>query len=140
MSGLSGQEQRDIGMARAELGSSHTQKIVAKMAIKKCAVKHGPWQTWTSDEVHAELKSMEIKLDNARLLGPLMLRAQNAGLIEPVVCGSCNRQETRLSRRKERHGGPQYMWRTTATYYYEYWDQRVSDDIYIPDLELGGQG
>ena len=140
MSELSGREQRDIGMARAELGSSHTQKIVAKMAIKKCAVKHGPWQTWTSDEVHAELKSMEIKLDNARLLGPLMLRAQNAGLIEPVVCGSCNRQETRLSRRKERHGGPQYMWRTTATYYYEYWDQRVSDDIYIPDLELGGQG
>ena len=121
MSGLSGQQQRDIGMARAELGARPSQKFAAKMAIKKCVVKHGPWQVWTSDDVHAELKSMGVTLDNARLLGPLMKRAQKGGMIEPVVCEPCQRQETRLSRRKERHAGPQYIWRTTATYYYEHW-------------------
>ena len=136
MSGLSGQEQRDIEMARAELGARPSQKFAAKMAIKKCVVKHGPWQVWTSDEVHAELKSMGVTLDNARLLGPLMKRAQKAGLIEPVVCESCQRQEPRLSRRKERHAGPQYIWRTTATYYYEYWEH----DSYVPETELGGEG
>tara|TARA_B100000470_G_scaffold111883_1_gene86293 strand:- start:381 stop:797 length:417 start_codon:yes stop_codon:yes gene_type:complete len=135
-----GKELRDTAMARVETNARPSQKLAAKMAIKKCVIKHGPWQTWTSDEVHAELKSIGVTLDNARLLGPLMKRAQKAGLIEPVVCESCQRQETRLSRRKERHAGPQYMWRTTATYYYEYWDRRVSDDTYIPELELGGQG
>ena len=74
-------------------------------------------------EVHAVLETMNVKLDNARLLGPLMKQAQKAGLIEPVVCGSCNRQETRLSRRKKRHAGPQYLWRTTPEYYYEYWKE-----------------
>tara|TARA_Y100000758_G_scaffold204131_1_gene145925 strand:- start:1511 stop:1927 length:417 start_codon:yes stop_codon:yes gene_type:complete len=135
-----GKELRDTAMARVDINARPSQKLAAKMAIKKCVIKHGPWQTWTSDEVHAELKSIGVTLDNARLLGPLMKRAQKAGLIEPVVCESCQRQETRLSRRKERHAGPQYMWRTTATYYYEYWDRRVSDDTYIPELELGGQG
>jgi hypothetical protein len=121
MSESSGIEQRDLGMARVETSARPSQKFAAKMAIKKCAVKHGPWLTWTTDDVHIELKKMEVELDNARLLGPLMKRAQKAGLIEPVVCGTCNRQETRLSKRKERHAGPQYIWRTTTDYYYEFW-------------------
>ncbi|MAZ23661.1 MAG: hypothetical protein CMB22_02500 [Euryarchaeota archaeon] len=117
----SGIEQRDLGMARVERSARPSQKFAAKMAIKKCAIKHGPWLTWTTDDVHTELKKMEVELDNARLLGPLMKRAQKAGLIEPVVCSACNRQETRLSKRKERHAGPQYIWRTTTHYYYEFW-------------------
>jgi len=121
MSESSGIKQRDLGMARVETSARPSQKFAAKMAIKKCAVKHGPWLTWTTDDVHIELKKMEVELDNARLLGPLMKRAQKAGLIEPVVCGTCNRQETRLSKRKERHAGPQYIWRTTTDYYYEFW-------------------
>jgi len=121
MSESSGIEQRDLGMARVETSARPSQKFAAKMAIKKCAIKHGPWLTWTTDDVHIELKKMEVELDNARLLGPLMKRAQKAGLIEPVVCGTCNRQETRLSKRKERHAGPQYIWRTTTDYYYEFW-------------------
>lgn len=116
-----GKQQRDLGMARVETSARPSQKLAAKMAIKKCTVKHGPWLTWTTDDVHIELKKMEVELDNARLLGPLMKRAQKAGLIEPVVCGTCNRQETRLSKRKERHAGPQYIWRTTTDYYYEFW-------------------
>ena len=136
MSEYDGKQQRDIGMARVETSARPSQKLAAKKAIKKCVTKYGPWRSWTTDEVHMELKKMGVQLDNARLLGPLMKRAQRAGMIEPVVCGSCNRQETRLSRRKERHAGPQYMWRTTADYYYEYWEQ----DSYVPDLELGGEG
>ena len=137
---MSGIEERNIGMARAELGARPSQKRAAKMAIKKCVIKHGPWRSWTTDEVHMELKKMGVELDNARLLGPLMKRAQRAGMIEPVVCGSCNRQETRLSKRKKRHAGPQYMWRSNAEYYHQYWEHDEEQMLYVPDLELGGEG
>lgn len=137
---MSGIEERNIGMARAELGARPSQKRAAKMAIKKCVIKHGPWQAWTTDEVHIELEKMGVELDNARLLGPLMKRAQRTGMIEPVVCGSCNRQETRLSKRKKRHAGPQYMWRSNAEYYHQYWEHDEEQMLYVPDLELGGEG
>ena len=137
---MSGIEERKIGMARAELGARPSQKRAAKMAIKKCVIKHGPWQAWTTDEVHIELEKMGVELDNARLLGPLMKRAQRTGMIEPVVCGSCNRQETRLSKRKKRHAGPQYMWRSNAEYYHQYWEHDEEQMLYVPDLELGGEG
>ena len=137
---MSGIEERNIGMARAELGARPSQKRAAKMAIKKCVIKHGPWQAWTTDEVHIELEKMGGELDNARLLGPLMKRAQRTGMIEPVVCGSCNRQETRLSKRKKRHAGPQYMWRSNAEYYHQYWEHDEEQMVYVPDLELGGEG
>mgnify|MGYP001248835925 FL=1 len=137
---MSGIEERNIGMARAELGARPSQKRAAKMAIKKCVIKHGPWQAWTTDEVHVELEKMGVELDNARLLGPLMKRAQRTGMIEPVVCGSCNRQETRLSKRKKRHAGPQYMWRSNAEYYHQYWEHDEEQMLYVPDLELGGEG
>ena len=119
MSELEGKQQRDIRMARAELGARPSQKLAAKHAIAKVCRTTAPHNSWTTDEVHAVLESMNVKLDNARMLGPLMKRAQKAGLIEPVVCDACQRQETRLSRRKKRHAGPQYLWRTTAEYYYE---------------------
>ena len=137
---MSGIEERNIGMARAELGARPSQKRAAKMAIKKCVIKHGPWQAWTTDEVHVELEKMGVELDNARLLGPLMKRAQRTGMIEPVVCGSCNRQETRLSKRKKRHAGPQYMWRSNAEYYHQYWEHDEEQMLYVPDVELGGDG
>ena len=123
MSESEGRQQRDIGMARAELGARPSQKVAAKHAIAKVCRTTAPHNSWTTDEVHAVLECMGGKLDNARVLGPLMKRAQKAGLIEPVVCDGCNRQETRLSKRKKRHAGPQYVWRTTATYYYEYWKE-----------------
>ena len=119
MSEFEGRQQRDIGMARAELGARPSQKLAAKHAIAKVCRTTAPHNSWTTDEVHAVLECMGVKLDNARVLGPLMKQAQKAGLIEPVVCDSCQRQETRLSIRKKRHAGPLYIWRTTATYYYE---------------------
>ena len=123
MSEFEGKQQRNIGMARVELGARPSQKLAAKHAIAKVCRTTPPHNSWTTDEVHAVLESMNVKLDNARLLGPLMKRAHKAGLIEPVVCDACQRQETRLSRRKKRHAGPQYLWRTTAEYYYEYWKE-----------------
>ena len=137
---MSGIEERNIGMARAELGARPSQKRAAKMAIKKCVIKHGPWQAWTTDEVHIELEKMGVELDNARLLGPLMKRAQRTGIFEPVGCGSCNRQETRVSKRKKRHAGPQYMWRSNAEYYHQYWEHDEEQMLYVPDVELGGEG
>tara|TARA_E500000331_G_scaffold125963_1_gene123633 strand:- start:1073 stop:1444 length:372 start_codon:yes stop_codon:yes gene_type:complete len=121
MSELEGKQQRDIGMARVATSARPSQKAAAKHAIAKVCRTTAPHNSWTTDDVHAVLERMNVKLDNARLLGPLMKRAQKAGLIEPVVCDGCNRQETQLSKRKERHAGPQYVWRTTATYYYEHW-------------------
>ena len=123
MSELEGRQQRDIGMARVATAARPSQKAAAKHAIAKVCRTTAPHNSWTTDEVHAVLESMGVKLDNARLLGPLMKQAQKAGLIEPVVCDSCQRQETRLSRRKKRHAGPQYLWRTTPEYYYEYWKE-----------------
>ena len=123
MSELEGRQQRDIGMARVATAARPSQKAAAKHAIAKVCRTTAPHNSWTTDEVHAVLESIGVKLDNARLLGPLMKQAQKAGLIEPVVCDSCQRQETRLSRRKKRHAGPQYLWRTTAEYYYEYWKE-----------------
>ena len=124
MSENEGRQQRDIGMARVATAARPSQKVAAKHAIAKVCRSTAPHNSWTTDDVHAVLEQMNVKLDNARLLGPLMKRAQKAGLIEPVVCDGCNRQETRLSKRKERHAGPQYVWRTTCTYYYEYWKER----------------
>ena len=123
MSEFEGKQQRNIGMARVELGARPSQKLAAKHAIAKVCRTTPPHNSLTTDEVHAVLESMNVKLDNARLLGPLMKRAHKAGLIEPVVCDACQRQETRLSRRKKRHAGPQYLWRTTPEYYYEYWKE-----------------
>ena len=110
-------------MARVATAARPSQKAAAKHAIAKVCRTTPPHNSWTTDEVHAVLESMNVKLDNARLLGPLMKRAHKAGLIEPVVCDACQRQETRLSRRKKRHAGPQYLWRTTPEYYYEYWKE-----------------
>mgnify|MGYP003123893560 CR=1 FL=1 len=121
MSELEGRQQRDIGMARVATAARPSQTLAAKHAIAKVCRTIAPSKTWTTDEVHKELQNMGVVLDNGRLLGPLMIKAMNAGLIERVVCHGCQRQETRLSKRKERHAGPQYVWRTTATYYYEYW-------------------
>ena len=123
MSELEGRQQRDIGMARVATAARPSQKAAAKHAIAKVCRTAAPHNSWTTDEVHAVLESMGVKLDIARLLGPLMKQAQKAGVIEPVVWDSCQRQETRLSRRKKRHAGPQYLWRTTAEYYYEYWKE-----------------
>ena len=137
---MSGIEERNIGMARAELGARPSQKRAAKMAIKKCVIKHGPWQAWTTDEVHVELEKMGVELDNARLLGPLMKRAQRTGMIEPVVCRSSNTQYHKKTKRKKRHAGPQYMWRSNAEYYHQYWEHDEEQMLYVPDLELGGEG
>ena len=118
----SGKEARDAGMRQVEANARPSQKFAAQMAIKKCVTKYGPWRTWTTDEVHMELKKMGVKLDNARLLGPLIKKAQRGGMIEGVVCPTCKRQETKLSERKERHAGPQYIWRTSSDYYHRYWE------------------
>ena len=140
MSELEGRQQRNIGMARVATAARPSQKAAAKHAIAKVCRTTAPHNSWTTDEVHIELEKMGVKLDNARLLGPLMKQAQKAGLIEPVVCGSCNRQETRLSKRKERHAGPQYMWRSSPVYYHQYWEHDLEEMLYVPDLELGGEG
>ena len=113
MSVEEGKQLRNHGMGVVETYSKDIQKRAAKHAIYAVAMNHRPGIAWTTDEVHAALKRMDIELDNSRLLGPLMKKAQRAGIIEPVVCYACKRQETRLSKRKERHAGPQYVWQTT---------------------------
>ena len=113
MSVEEGKRLRNYGMNVVETYSKEHQKRAAKHAIYIVAMSHRPGETWTTDEVHAALERMNMKLDNSRLLGPLMKRAQKAGVIESVVCHACKRQETRLSKRKERHAGPQYVWQTT---------------------------
>ena len=113
MSVEEGKRLRDQGMAAVEAYSKKNQKLHAKYAIYEVAMSHSPSEYWTTDEVHTVLEQMQVQLDNSRLLGPLMKQAQRAGIIEPVVCHACNRQETRLSKRKKRHSGPQYVWKTT---------------------------
>ena len=114
---MSGQAERDRGMAIAETYAKPSQKLAVKQAIQRCYQKFNVHVEWTADEVHQELEAAGVELTNGRLLGPLMKRAQNAGLIEPVVCLLCNSQETRPSIRPERHAGPQYLWRSTVKGY-----------------------
>ena len=135
MSGLSGEEQRDIGMSRAELGARPSQKLAAKQAIQRCYQKFNPSMEWTTDQVHEELEIAGVKLRQGRLLGPLMKRAQKAGFVEPVVCSLCHRQETRPSARPERHAGPQYMWRTTSQGYSTEPKEHTYDDAFWNEIE-----
>jgi hypothetical protein len=135
MSGLSGQEQRDIGMARVEINARPSQKLAVKQAIARCYQKFNPNVQWTTDEVHEELEIGQVKLKEGRLLGSLMKRAQKAGMIEPVVCILCHRQETRPSARPERHAGPQYMWRSTSQGYVTGPKQHVYDDAFWDEIE-----
>ena len=135
MSGLSGQEQRDVGMSRAELGARPSQKLAAKQAIARCYQKFNPNVEWTTDEVHEELEIAGVKLRQGRLLGPLMKRAQKAGMVEPVVCLLCHRQETRPSIRPERHAGPQYMWRSTTSGYASGPREGMYDDAFWENVE-----
>jgi len=132
MSGLSGQQQRDIGMARVELGARPSQKLAVKQAIARCYQKFNPNVQWTTDEVHEELEIGQVKLREGRLLGSLMRRAQKAG---PVVCILCHRQETRPSARPERHAGPQYMWRSTSQGYVTGVKEHTYDDAYWDEIE-----
>ena len=135
MSGLSGQQQRDIGMARVEINARPSQKLAVKQAIARCYQKFNPNVQWTTDEVHEELEMYQVKLREGRLLGSLMKRAQKAGMIEPVVCILCHRQETRPSARPERHAGPQYMWRSTSQGYVTGTKRHVYDDVYWDEIE-----
>lgn len=118
----SGKEARDAGMRQVEANARPSQKFAAQMAIKRVCVTNRPEESWTTDQVHEILERMDVKLDNARLLGPLIKKAQRAGMIEAVVCPTCERQETKLSERKERHAGPQYVWRTSDDYYHRFWE------------------
>lgn len=117
---VTGKELRDRGMAQIESGTPYSEKMIAKLAIRDCYQMYPPSKTWTTDEVHKQLSLKGYKLVKPRVLGPLMKRAAKAGLIEPVMCGACKRQETKLSTRPERHAGPQYLWRSTTKGYYEY--------------------
>ena len=135
MSGLSGQEQRDIGMAQVEVSARPSQKLAAKQAIARCYQKFNPNVEWTTDEVHKELEIAGVKLRQGRLLGPLMKRAQKAGMVEPVVCLLCHRQETRPSGRPERHAGPQYMWRSTTSGYASAPREGMYDDTFWENVE-----
>ena len=132
---MSGIEERNIGMARAELGARPSQKLAVKQAIQRCYQKFNVDVEWTSDEVHEELNAAGITLKNGRLLGPLMKRAQRAGMIEPVVCLLCHRQETRPSIRPERHAGPQYMWRSTSKGYGVKSRHAVYDDMFWNEMD-----
>ena len=135
MSGLSGQEQRDIGMAQVEVSARPSQKLAAKQAIQRCYQKFNPNVEWTTDEVHKELEIAGVKLRQGRVLGPLMKRAQKAGMVEPVVCLLCHRQETRPSSRPERHAGPQYMWRSTTSGYASAPREGMYDDTFWENVE-----
>ena len=130
-----GKELRDDAMAQVELGASPSQKMMVKQAIQRCYQKFNPNVEWTTDEVHEELELAGVKVRQGRVLGPLMKRAQKAGLIEPVICLLCHRQETRPSARRERHAGPQYMWRSTTSGYATAPRQGTYDDAFWENVE-----
>jgi|ETNvirenome_6_85_1030632.scaffolds.fasta_scaffold173815_1 hypothetical protein len=132
---MSGQQERDRGMAIVETYAKPSQKLAVKRAIQRCYQKFNVHVEWTSDEVHEELKAAEVILKNGRLLGPMMKRAQRAEMIEPVMCLLCHRQETRPSIRRERHAGPQYMWRSTAKGYGTRPDEGVYDDLFWDEID-----
>tara|TARA_Y100000588_G_scaffold78829_1_gene82411 strand:+ start:22703 stop:23128 length:426 start_codon:yes stop_codon:yes gene_type:complete len=132
---MTGQQERDRGMAIAETYAKPSQKLAVKQAIQRCYQKFNVHVEWTSDEVHEELKAAGVILKNGRLLGPLMKRAQRAGMIEPVVCLLCHRQETRPSIRPERHAGPQYLWRSTSKGYGVKSRHGVYDDVFWDEMD-----
>ena len=109
---FSGEQLRDEGMARVEANANVEAKRAVKWAIVEVARQSHETTQWTTDAVHAKLEQWGVELHDNRLLGPLMKAAESAGLIERVVCPTCERQETTLSDRPERHRGPQYLWRS----------------------------
>ena len=154
-----GKELRDTAMAQVELGAAPSQKMVVKQAIQRCYQRFHPRTQWTTDEVHKELELAGVTLKEGRLLGPLMKRAETAGMVERVMCLLCHRQETRPSTRAKRHAGPQYVWRSTSQGYHSgtgqvvpetyddvFWDdvdrqiKQAKEDKYFPETELGGEG
>ena len=111
---LPGAAERNVGMAQVEQNATLDSKRAVKWAIFQVAKSQHPTTQWTTDSVHVLLEEWEVEINDKRLLGPLMRSAEVAGLIERVMCPTCDRQETTYSSRPERHRGPQYLWRTKA--------------------------
>ena len=105
---------RDLGMRKVESNADPKLKSDAKWAIHWVATTYPPDVHWTTDAVLDRLDFMGVTLRDNRLLGPLMRAAHKAGLIEPVVCLTCQRPETALSERRSRHKAPQHLWRAVS--------------------------
>ena len=101
--------ERDEGMERVHVASSIADKSAVKAAILACADKY---PNFTSDDVMNWLTDHDIELREARLLGPIFVEAVKKGVIQPVICPTCDTQVTVPSKR--RHGTPQNVWRTTS--------------------------
>ena len=107
---LEGIAARDEGMRRVEEHATDDPKRAAKWAIGEVA-KQSTGE-WTTDAVLTMLEEWGVDLHDNRLLGPLMLSAERAGIIQRVICPTCEQQETALSERPQRHRAPQYLWTT----------------------------
>jgi hypothetical protein len=99
--------ERDEGMERVHVASSIADKRAVKEAILACSHKY---PNFTSDDVMNWLADRNIELREPRLLGPIFIEAVKKGVIQPVICPTCDTQLTVPSKR--RHGTPQNVWRT----------------------------
>ena len=106
------EQAREAAITAVELHATVDDKEATRAAVQQVARQQGTAATWTSDLVLDMLADGGIELPEPRLLGPVMRRAERAGLIEPVVCPSCQRVETALSERPSRHRAPQRLWRS----------------------------
>lgn len=80
---VEGRRRRDVGMARADTAAPRPWKDYADDAIRHLARTHGG--EFTSDDVWRILDEWEIpRPPEGRALGPRMVAARNAGIIEPT--------------------------------------------------------
>ena len=106
------EQAREAAIAAVERHATVDDKEAAWAAVQQVARQQSVTASWTSDLVLDVLSDAGVELPEPRLLGPVMRRAERAGLIEPVVCPSCHRVETALSARPSRHRAPQRLWRS----------------------------
>ena len=104
------QVERDRGMQRVRAASSITDKLNAKRAILNCSQKY---PNFTSDDVMNWLADNDIELREPRLLGPIFIEAAKKGVIQSVICPTCDTQITVPSKRG--HGTPQNVWQKVTT-------------------------
>jgi hypothetical protein len=84
--------------------------MAVKQAILTCSQTY---PNFTSDDVMNWLIKNDIEIREPRLLGPIFVEAAKKGVIQAVVCPTCDTQVTVPSKR--RHGTPQNVWEKVTT-------------------------
>lgn len=107
----SGEERRDANMSRAARAAADPWRIAAVEAIRQVALRH---QEFTADDVWERLGAQFPR--ERRAIGPMLKLAQADGIVDTT-------DRCQVSRRAERSGGTQRVWRSRI--YRSEPDQRV---------------